>query len=782
MRNRLFIILSVLAMAVISGCTAIREDSAGDGPAELRFTASVGSFQVKATDTAFEKGDEIGLFADAPVNARNVRMDWNGTNLVPEQKLFWTPGQERTTFFTAYYPYNPDVTDLWWKFCVNADQSTHELFTASDLMVARTADTSPEGLVNFNFFHRLSKIVIYIENNIEGAEVSEVFLSNVYGKYECYLGSDYFIGSDYFNGNVLGQPGTIKAGKVTTADGNTAWAVIIPPQYGKPNLIVTTTDGRQYTGWPDYDIWFSGGVRYTANAVIDGDSILTDFTAEVTEWTDNNDIAFSGHSGGVSTIQEVIDGPEGEEYTVTGRVTWVTNTTYGNYYIQDETGELYMYGTVNDEGLYPRDAGGWYTDSFGLVPGDIVTVSGPKKVYHDLHELVDVNLLGIEYTPIGVMYSSGSVSGYEGSLEVILRSQDDKLGIRERPDWVDVDYIEQFNETAGGVWYRIILRVDANTGAERWGEVEFVNGTSSAFYSVYQEEGQSSYDGDGDGTFDNPYSASQAVRVASSLGADETTPDYVYVKGIVSRVQEYFGWEYGNATFWISDDGSESNELYVYRTRYFGGRPWESSDDYAGSRNISPGDFVILYTPLTNYRGNTPETVQYKSRLFAIKDDVEYYVNDWIPDIVKLDHTYYSESDWSGKLDASISTSDGDFKFKLPEQLGGDEWMGQNFIVLSGIGAPPAGSECSFSCLLTSESGESTVATVKLSQFGDDTNADKEILYDSNVPFGAQYIARGLSLPSEFSDDMVCILDLGRCKGGDTVTLSNVSWVFHLKY
>ena len=490
MKNYIIYILSALSLGVFSGCTAIREDSTADGPGELSFTASVGSFQVKATDTAFERGDEIGLFADAPVNARNVRMSWDGSNLVPDQKLFWMPGQERTTFFTAYYPYNADVTDTWAGFRVNADQSTHELYTASDLMTARTADTSPEGLVNFNFFHRLSKIVITIENNIEGAEVSEVYLSNVYGKYECYLGADYF------NGNVLGQPGTIKAGKVTTADGNTAWTVIIPPQYGKPNLIVTTTDGRQYTGWTDYNIWFDGGWRYGANAVLDGESVLTDFTSEVTEWTDNNDIAFSGHSGEVSTIQEVIEGPEGEEYTVTGRVASIANTTYGNYYIEDETGSIYIYGTRTEDGLYPRDAGGWYSEAFSLVIGDEVTVTGPKTIYNGTCELVDCRILDVSRAPLGVVQGGTTLSGAASSFYVDVRSADGGIGITDLPDWVSVDGMEQFGDCSYGIWYRIYLVAEANPDSvSRTGVVAFVDYSGNlAFFGVSQGAAVQEYD------------------------------------------------------------------------------------------------------------------------------------------------------------------------------------------------------------------------------------------------------------------------------------------------
>lgn len=487
--------LSISALvigAALSGCTAIREDSTADGPVELRFRASVGTFQVKATDTAFEVGDAVGLFADAPVNARNVRMDWDGANLVPEERLFWMPGQERTTFFTAYYPYNADVTGTWARFCVNADQSTHELYTASDLMAAHSAQTSPDGLVSLEFYHALSKIVIYLENGIEGAEIADVYLSNVFGRYECDLAN---CGPEFY-GNVIDKPGTIKAGKVVTAEGATAWTLIIPPQSVSPNLIVTTTDGRQYTGWPGSDIWFGPNTRYSVQAVLDGESVLTDFTAEVTEWTDNNDIAFPGYNSGVTTVSDVINGPEGEVYTVTGRVVNIVNSTYGNYYISDDTGELYIYGTKTPEGLYPRDAGGWYSDYFGLVAGDIVTVTGPKTVYGGTVELVDCQILDVQRAPIGLVRDWAEIPGTEYSFSVELRSAIDGLGVIDIPDWVHIDSVEQFEASSYGVWNRVYLVADANPDSvQRSGGISFTDNTGNiAWYYVIQGPAVVEYD------------------------------------------------------------------------------------------------------------------------------------------------------------------------------------------------------------------------------------------------------------------------------------------------
>ena len=299
--------ISALALGlVLAGCTAIQEENYSREGLEIQFTASVGTFQVKATDTAFELGDQIGLFADSPVSAANVCMTWDGTYLVPETRLFWTPGDERRVNFSAYYPYDPEKTQNWTEFFVNADQSTKELFTASDFMTATSASSSADGVVNLNFQHRFSKVIIHIENEIPDMNIADVYLGNVRGRVE---------GDPWGNYSTIGQPGAIKTCKAQTPAGETVWAAIIPRQYTEPLLMVTTTDGKQYTyQCTQYGINFWEGCCINARVTIKEDDVVTDFTSDVTEWTDNNDL----------------------EFPVPGRQKWsVIGTVYGTNWDQD---------------------------------------------------------------------------------------------------------------------------------------------------------------------------------------------------------------------------------------------------------------------------------------------------------------------------------------------------------------------------------------------------------------------------------------------------------------
>ena len=99
----------------------------------------------------------------------------------------------------------------------------------------------------------------------------------------------------------------------------------------------------------------------------------------------------------------------------------------------------------------------------------------------------------------------------------------------------------------------------------------------------------------GDGTEGNPYSASQALEMIAN---GENNPDAeVYIKGKVSQIKEVSA-QFGNATYWISDDGSTDNQLYVFRGKYLNGDKFTSEDQ------LKVGDEVVILGKLTTYNGD----------------------------------------------------------------------------------------------------------------------------------------------------------------------------------
>ena len=69
-----------------------------------------------------------------------------------------------------------------------------------------------------------------------------------------------------------------------------------------------------------------------------------------------------------ATCAQVLAGPDSKTYRVTGAVTKIANTTYGNWYLNDGTGEVYIYGTLDKSGAEKNFS------SLGIEVGDEVTV------------------------------------------------------------------------------------------------------------------------------------------------------------------------------------------------------------------------------------------------------------------------------------------------------------------------------------------------------------------------------------------------------------------------
>ena len=119
------------------------------------------------------------------------------------------------------------------------------------------------------------------------------------------------------------------------------------------------------------------------------------------------------------------------------------------------------------------------------------------------------------------------------------------------------------------------------------------------------------------GTLDNPFTVSGVNKYVKTLGPDVQSPKEVYVKGKISKIADAGtfseGGTFGNATFYISDDGTQNSEFYCYRILYLGNKKFK-----AGQTDIKVGDDVIVCGKVVNYKGNTPETVQGSAFLYEL--------------------------------------------------------------------------------------------------------------------------------------------------------------------
>ena len=106
-----------------------------------------------------------------------------------------------------------------------------------------------------------------------------------------------------------------------------------------------------------------------------------------------------------------------------------------------------------------------------------------------------------------------------------------------------------------------------------------------------------------DGTVEHPYSVASILALAEDSGWTNDNPsEELHVKGIVSRVKEYQLDTYGNISYYISDDGSESEELYVFGGYNFDCKRFTSEDE------LVKGDEVVICGQIVVYKGTVEFT------------------------------------------------------------------------------------------------------------------------------------------------------------------------------
>lgn len=93
-----------------------------------------------------------------------------------------------------------------------------------------------------------------------------------------------------------------------------------------------------------------------------------------------------------------------------------------------------------------------------------------------------------------------------------------------------------------------------------------------------------------------PETAYTVAQANDIITAGEALSEKVYVKGTIVSVKE-ISLNYGNATYFISDDGTEQGQLEIYRGYSLGGEKFTNEDE------IQDGDEVIVYGLLVNYNG-----------------------------------------------------------------------------------------------------------------------------------------------------------------------------------
>ncbi len=251
-----------------------------------------------------------------------------------------------------------------------------------------------------------------------------------------------------------------------------SWAIAGVPEW----LTVTPTSGSA----GESTVTFSAAATAATNeAVLTLVCAGAEQTINVIQMAEKVELA-------ISPISDVLKAESGN-FRIKGEVYGIYNTTYGNFYMKDETGSILIYGCLDASGAEKNFS------SLGIENGDIIDCEGPLTIYNGTYELVNITVNSIEKSlikvdevvyveveegedPVEVMPIEG------GQFKVLLTCKGDGVAVNIPEDaksWLTVAGIALEGETA-----TVTFEVPQNDKGDRDTEVTFSTTKDGKTYSA----------------------------------------------------------------------------------------------------------------------------------------------------------------------------------------------------------------------------------------------------------------------------------------------------------
>ena len=349
--------------------------------------------------------------------------------------------------------------------------------------------------------------------------------------------------------------------------------IALPTEGGSCDVTVTATGSWEITDIPEW-------LTVTPASGVAGKTVVT-FSAEATSATNESVLKLlcSGKTQlltvlqmaekielPISTCKEVNAAEDGPTFKIKGTITAIENTTYGNMYVTDETGSVYIYGTLY-EGAEKQFS------KYGVEVGDIVVVEGPRGSYKGSPQLVNATILAIEKSLIKVESVDPETAELPiegGILTVTLTAKGDGVSVvipDECKSWISVSGINVSGTTA-----IISLAIAENPLGDRSAELSFQTTKGGKTYTAVT-------------SFSQKGAIIEATAAEINAAVDGDTQ--YRITGYVSKVANT---KYGN--LYIKD---YSGEVFVYGT-----------NDFATS-GIEEGDIITVVGPKTTSPSSAPQ-------------------------------------------------------------------------------------------------------------------------------------------------------------------------------
>lgn len=179
-----------MTLAVLASCKKTEEPKPTPEPKpepEL-VPIQIATTMTRATDYAFETGDNVGLFVVNEPNSLqlngnhvdNSKFTFDGAKWNAGKEIYWQDATTKADFY-CYYPYTSSVSSITaFPFQISPNQSTESGYKVSDLMWGKVDGVSPTpDPVVISVNHSMSCLIVKLkagtgwkEDDIKDAEVT----------------------------------------------------------------------------------------------------------------------------------------------------------------------------------------------------------------------------------------------------------------------------------------------------------------------------------------------------------------------------------------------------------------------------------------------------------------------------------------------------------------------------------------------------------------------------------------------------------------------------------
>lgn len=286
------------------------------------------------------------------------------------------------------------------------------------------------------------------------------------------------------------------------------------------------------------------------------------------------------------TSPEILVGKNGGSFSAT----IPTKDYSGETFIQFKCNKNILKLTINDNEVELTAIGTDYSGSINLATG---TENVVIKFYNSTKD--NARLDNIKFYQ-GTAKKAPGLSWGTASRQVTLGAEDNSFPTLTNDNNLDVTYSSSDKSvatinTAGEI--TLVAAGSTTITAAFAGNDEYEAGSVS--YTLTVKAATSSSETN---TPETAYTVAKALQLIAD--GENNSEEKVYVKGKISKIDEV-STKYGNATYYISDDGTETGQLEVFRGKYVNDEKFTAEDQ------IKVGDEVIVYGVLINYNKTTPE-------------------------------------------------------------------------------------------------------------------------------------------------------------------------------